>query len=225
MSDMFLNKINTTNKSPSIYRRFIKRPMDFMVSLIILIFIWPLLIIVTILIKCKLGSPVIFKQLRPGLNGEIFTMYKFRTMTEEKDDNGNLLPDSTRLTKFGRMLRSTSIDELPELYNILKGDMSIIGPRPLLTQYLPLYDDQQKRRHNVRPGLTGYAQINGRNSISWEEKFNLDVKYVDNISFLCDLRIILITIKKVFIREGINSETSDTMELFRGSKENINDRT
>lgn len=167
-----------------IYRRFLKRPMDFILSLIAIIVLSPVFLIVAILVRVKLGSPVLFTQNRPGLNEKIFKMYKFRTMTDERDKNGELLPDSVRLTKFGRFLRSTSLDELPELINILKGDMSIIGPRPLLVQYLPLYNAHQKRRHEVRPGLSGLAQVNGRNAISWEEKFNLDVKYVDNISLL-----------------------------------------
>jgi len=159
----------------------------------------------------------LFKQERPGLNEKIFTLYKFRSMTDERDENGELLPDSVRLTKFGKFLRSTSLDELPELFNILKGDMSIIGPRPLLVQYLPLYDEHQRRRHEVRPGLSGLAQVNGRNAISWEEKFNLDVEYVDNISFILDWKIIFLTIKKVFVREGISSDTSVTMEPFQGN--------
>jgi len=201
-----------------IYRRFLKRPMDFILSLIAIIIFSPVLIIVGVLVRFKLGSPVLFKQKRPGLNEKIFTMYKFRTMTDEKDKNGELLPDSVRLTKFGRMLRSTSLDELPELFNILKGDMSIVGPRPLLIQYLELYNDHQKRRHEVRPGLSGHAQVNGRNAISWEDKFNLDVEYVDNMSFVGDWKIIFLTIKKVFVKEGISSDTSVTMEPFRGSK-------
>ena len=201
-----------------IYRRFLKRPMDFILSLMAIILLSPLLIVVGILVRIKLGSPVLFKQKRPGLNEKIFTMYKFRTMTDEKDEYGKLLPDSIRLTKFGRMLRSTSLDELPELLNILKGDMSIVGPRPLLVKYLELYNEHQKRRHEVRPGLSGNAQINGRNDISWEDKFNLDVEYVDNVTFLDDWKIIFYTIKKVFVREGINSGTSDTMEAFRGSQ-------
>ncbi|MEI2364320.1 sugar transferase [Priestia megaterium] len=200
----------------SIYRRIIKRPMDFTLSLISIIALSPILLVVAILVKVKLGGPVLFKQKRPGLNEKIFTMYKFRTMTNEKDQNGELLPDSVRLTKFGRFLRSTSLDELPELFNILKGDMSIIGPRPLLVQYLPLYNDHQKRRHKVRPGLSGLAQVNGRNAISWEDKFNLDVKYVDNVSFIEDWKIIFLTVKKVFAREGINSGTTATMEPFKG---------
>lgn len=206
------------NKKGGIYRKFVKRPMDFILSLIAIIFLSPILLIVAILVKTKLGSPVLFKQKRPGLNEEIFMMYKFRTMTDERDGDGELLPDSIRLTKFGRLLRSTSLDELPELFNILKGDMSIIGPRPLLVQYLPLYNIHQKRRHEVRPGLSGLAQVNGRNEISWEDKFNLDVEYVDNESFTVDWKIILMTVKKVFVREGINSETAATIEPFKGNK-------
>ncbi|MFG6119300.1 sugar transferase [Thalassobacillus sp. B23F22_16] len=201
-----------------IYRSFVKRPMDFMLSLITIIVLSPVLLVVAILVRIKLGSPVLFKQKRPGLNEEIFMMYKFRTMTDEKDDKGQLLPDSVRMTKFGRLLRSTSLDELPELINILKGDMSIIGPRPLLVQYLSLYNNHQKRRHEVRPGLSGLAQVSGRNAISWEDKFNLDVEYVDNVSFIEDLKIIFLTIKKVFAREGINSETAATIEPFKGTK-------
>lgn len=200
-----------------IYRRFVKRSMDFILSLIAIIVLSPVFLIVALLVRTKLGSPVLFKQKRPGLNEEIFMMYKFRTMTDEKDENGNLLPDSVRLTKFGRLLRSTSLDELPELFNILKGDMSIIGPRPLLVQYLPLYNNYQKRRHEVRPGLSGLAQVSGRNAISWEDKFNLDVEYVDNVNFIEDWKIIFFTIKKVFAREGINSETAATIEPFKGT--------
>ncbi|WP_346024111.1 sugar transferase [Alkalibacterium indicireducens] len=192
--------------------------MDFILTLMAIIVLSPVLIIVGLLVRFKLGSPVLFKQKRPGLNEKIFTMYKFRTMTDEKDENGERLPDSVRLTRFGKMLRSTSLDELPELFNILKGDMSIIGPRPLLIQYLELYNKHQKRRHEVRPGLSGHAQVNGRNAISWEDKFNLDVEYVDNVSFLGDWKIIFLTIKKVFFKEGISSDTSVTMEQFRGSK-------
>ncbi|PRT03979.1 sugar transferase [Bacillus wiedmannii] len=201
-----------------VYGRFIKRPMDLILSLIAIIILSPVFLIVAFLVKTRLGSPVLFKQERPGLNGTIFKMYKFRTMTDEKNENGELLPDSVRLTKFGKFLRSTSLDELPGLFNIFKGDMSIIGPRPLLVQYLPLYNDHQKRRHEVRPGLSGLAQVNGRNAISWEEKFNYDVEYVDNVSFTTDWQIIFLTIKKVFIREGINSETAATMESFKGTK-------
>jgi len=178
----------------------------------------PVLLIIALLVRLKLGRPVIFRQERPGLNEKIFTLYKFRTMTNETDKNGELLPDSTRLTKFGGFLRSTSLDELPELLNIIKGDMSIVGPRPLLVKYLPLYNDHQRHRHDVRPGLTGWAQVNGRNAISWEEKFDLDIEYVNNISLLLDLKIIFLTIKKVFLREGINQPGEATMEYFTGSK-------
>ncbi|XXM72943.1 sugar transferase [Lysinibacillus sphaericus] len=208
------------NTKGGIYRKLIKRPMDFILSLlaIIILTIIPVLPITALLVKTKLGSPVLFKQKRPGLNEKVFMMYKFRTMTDEKDENGELLPDSVRLTKFGRFLRSTSLDELPELFNILKGDMSIIGPRPLLVQYLPLYNEHQKRRHEVRPGLSGLAQVNGRNAISWKEKFNLDVYYVDNVSFRGDWKVILLTLKTALVREGINSETAATMEPFKGNE-------
>ncbi|HFU4494032.1 sugar transferase [Streptococcus suis] len=202
-----------------IYKRFLKRPLDFILSLMAIIVLSPILLIVGVLVRFKLGSPVLFKQKRPGLKEKIFTMYKFRTMTDEKDENGELLPDSVRLTKFGRMLRSTSLDEFPELFNILKGDMSIVGPRPLLIQYLELYNDHQKRRHEVRPGLSGHAQVNGRNAISWEDKFNLDVEYVDNVSFIGDWKIIFLTIKKVFIKEGISQEGQETVQYFAGNEE------
>jgi undecaprenyl phosphate N,N'-diacetylbacillosamine 1-phosphate transferase len=201
------------------YRRFVKRPMDFLLSLIAIIVLSPVLVIVALLVRLKLGSPILFKQERPGLNEKIFTMYKFRTMTDASDINGDLLPDSVRLTKFGQFLRSISLDELPELFNILKGEMSMIGPRPLLVQYLPLYNNQQKRRHEVRPGLSGLAQVSGRNAISWEDKFNLDVHYVDRVSFIEDWKIIIFTIMKVFKREGIHSETAATMEPFQGTNE------
>jgi len=201
------------------YKKYIKRPMDFILSLIAIVVLSPILIITAILVKIKLGSPVIFKQKRPGLNEKIFTMYKFRTMTDEKDENGELLPDSVRLTKFGKMLRSTSLDELPELFNILKGDMSVVGPRPLLVQYLPLYNEKQRRRHETRPGLSGLAQVNGRNAISWDDKFDLDVEYVDGVRFAGDWVIIFKTLKKVFVREGISSETAETMEPFSGRSE------
>lgn len=189
-------------------------------SLCAIIILSPLLLVIALLVRIYLGRPVIFKQKRPGLNERIFTLYKFRTMTDEKDENGHLLPDEVRLTKFGKFLRSTSIDELPELFNILKGDMSIVGPRPLLVQYLPLYDAHQRRRHEVRPGLTGLAQVSGRNAISWEDRFNLDVQYVDNVSFINDWKIIFLTVKKVFAREGISSGTSATMEPFEGTAKN-----
>jgi lipopolysaccharide/colanic/teichoic acid biosynthesis glycosyltransferase len=207
-------------RKKGIYERFFKRPMDFILSLLAIVVLSPVLLIVAILVRIKLGSPIIFKQKRPGLNERIFTMYKFRSMTDERDDSGDLLPDEVRLTKFGKMLRSTSLDELPELFNILFGDMSVIGPRPLLVQYLPLYNNHQKRRHEVRPGLSGLAQVNGRNAINWEEKFDLDVEYADKVTFLGDWSIILETLKKVFVREGISSGTSMTMEYFKGSQGN-----
>lgn len=189
-----------------------------MLALIAIIVLSPVFFVVAILVRTKLGSPVLFKQKRPGLNEEIFIMYKFRTMTEERDWKNELLPDSVRLTNFGKFLRSTSLDELPELFNILKGDMAVIGPRPLLVQYLPLYNKVQKRRHEVRPGLSGLAQVSGRNAISWENKFDLDVKYVENVSFIGDWKIILATFKKVLYREGISSISNETMETFNGTK-------
>lgn len=201
-----------------VYERYIKRPQDFLLSSVALLLLSPILLIVALLVRIKLGGPVLFIQERPGLNEKIFKMYKFRTMTEERDADGELLSDSIRLTSFGKFLRATSLDELPELWNIVRGDMAIVGPRPLLVQYLTLYDEHQKCRHNVRPGLTGYAQVNGRNAISWEDKFNLDVKYVEQVSLYGDWRIILSTIKKVFVREGIHSDNSATMEYFQGSK-------
>ncbi|MCP8967841.1 sugar transferase [Ectobacillus ponti] len=200
------------------YKRFVKRPMDFILALIAIILLSPTFLIVALLVRGKLGSPILFKQERPGRNEKIFKMYKFRTMTDERDAEGNLLPNDVRLTQFGKLLRSTSLDELPELFNILKGDMSIVGPRPLLVEYLSLYDEQQKLRHKVRPGLSGLAQVNGRNAISWEEKFKFDVQYVDHVSFLGDCKIIFLTIKKVLIREGINSNNIVTMERFQGTR-------
>ena len=185
------------------YKKYFKRLVDILCALAaIIVFSW-LYIIVAILVRVKLGKPVLFKQERPGLNGKIFKLYKFRTMTDERDENGELLPDDVRLTKFGRMLRKTSLDELPEAFNILKGDMSVVGPRPLAVQYLPWYSEFEKRRHHVRPGLTGLAQVNGRNATTWEERFNFDVKYVDNITFLMDVKIILNTIKTVIKRENV----------------------
>jgi undecaprenyl phosphate N,N'-diacetylbacillosamine 1-phosphate transferase len=194
------------------YRRFIKRPMDFILSLIaiIILTIIPVLPIVALLVKTKLGSPVLFKQKRPGLNEKVFMMYKFRTMTDETDENGELLPDSVRLTKFGRFLRSTSLDELPELFNILKGDMSIIGPRPLAVQYLPYYTEQERIRHSVRPGLSGLAQINGRNTATWEQRFSYDIKYVTNITFIGDIRIVFGTILKAVKRADIGERGVDS---------------
>lgn len=202
------------------YRKYFKRPMDFILSLIALIVLSPVLLIVAILVRFKLGSPVIFKQERPGLNEEIFTMYKFRTMTDERDKFGVLLPDTIRLTKFGRLLRDTSMDELPELFNIINGDMSIVGPRPLLVKYLQLYNEEQMKRHDVKPGLTGYAQVFGRNSLDWEERFKLDVFYTRNITFLLDLKIIFRTIKIVIKREDIDSQETKkyTMREFTGTE-------
>jgi len=201
----------------SIYSRFFKRPMDFILSLGAIIVLAPVLLILAILVRVKLGSPVLFKQKRPGLNDKIFTLYKFRTMTDERDENGELLSDSDRLTKFGKFLRSTSLDELPELFNILKGDMSIVGPRPLLIQYLPLYDEHQKRRHEVRPGLTGLAMAKGRNALTWEEKFAYDTYYANHVSFLLDVKIIFWTLAIVFKREGINEAGQATVSEFKGS--------
>lgn len=199
------------------YRLFFKRLLDFILSLIAIIILFPVYIIVALLVKIKLGSPVLFTQDRPGLNEKIFKMYKFRTMTSETDNEGHLLPDEVRLTSFGKLLRSTSLDELPELFNILKGDMSIVGPRPLLVKYLPRYNEEQKHRHDVRPGLTGLAQVNGRNTITWEDKFKYDVEYTKNVTFINDVKIILETVLKVLQREGISSDTSVTMEEFRGT--------
>lgn len=200
------------------YKNYIKRFLDIILSFLALSILAPLLLIVFLLIKIKLGSPVLFRQKRPGLNGKIFEIFKFRTMTDKRDENEKLLPDSERLTSFGKFLRSTSIDELPELINILKGDMSIVGPRPLLVKYLPLYNWEQRHRHDVRPGLTGLAQVNGRNAISWEDKFKYDVEYVNNISLIGDLKIILQTVLKVFRRADINARNNVTMEEFKGSK-------
>lgn len=201
------------------YEKYIKRPQDFLCALLACVVLSPVMLVIALLVKFKLGSPVLFSQERPGLNGKIFKLYKFRTMTNEKDENGELLPDEHRLTSFGKMLRSTSLDELPELGAILKGDMSVVGPRPLLVQYLPLYNEHQARRHEVRPGFTGYAQVHGRNSITWEDKFNKDVYYVDHVRFLGDWKIIFQTVKTVLKREGISSGSSETMEVFIGSTE------
>lgn len=199
------------------YKKYIKRPLDIILSAAALVVLSPVMGVTALMVRKKLGSPVIFKQKRPGKDAKIFTMYKFRTMTDERNENGELLPDSVRLTRFGKILRATSLDELPELFNIIKGDMSIVGPRPLLIQYLSLYNINQKRRHEVRPGLSGLAQVNGRNAISWEDKFNLDIEYIYNMSFTGDLKIVFLTLKKAFVREGINSNISVTMEPFRGT--------
>lgn len=210
--------VQTKHTPYGLYERFFKRALDIFCSLMALLVFWWLYVIVAVLVRVKLGSPVLFTQERPGKDEKIFKLYKFRTMTDARDENGNLLSDDVRLTRLGKLLRSTSLDELPEVFNILKGDMSIIGPRPLLVKYLPLYNEEQKRRHEVRPGLSGYAQVNGRNSVSWEEKFRMDVEYVDHVTFVGDVKIILGTVLKAFVkREGINSETAATMEEFKGS--------
>lgn len=202
----------------TLYGRFIKRSIDFIASLLLIVVFSPLYILVALLVRLNLGSPIVFKQDRPGLNGEIFTLYKFRTMKDSTDKSGKLLSDADRLTRFGKMLRASSLDELPEFWNILKGEMSFIGPRPLLIEYLPLYSKEQSKRHNVRPGLSGWAQVNGRNAISWEKKFELDVEYVESVSFAMDFKILLMTVAKVIIREGITSESTVTMEKFKGSR-------
>lgn len=189
------------------YRKYIKRLLDFILSLIAIIILSPILLIVAILVRIKLGSPVIFKQKRPGLNEKIFTLYKFRTMTDAKDEQGNLLSDEIRLTKFGKLLRSTSLDELPELFNIFKGDMSIVGPRPLLVNYLPFYSDAERHRHDVRPGLTGWAQVNGRNFLNWDYRLKKDVEYVNNISLLFDIKIIVNTVFIVLKKSDIATDT------------------
>ena len=206
----------------SFYEKCIKRPQDFILALCGLVILSPVLLITAWQVKRKLGSPVIFTQPRPGKGEKIFKLYKFRTMTDARDENGNLLSDEIRLTDFGKRLRASSLDELPELLNILKGDMSIVGPRPLLVDYLPLYNEEQKQRHNVRPGLTGLAQINGRNAISWEEKFKYDVAYANNVTFLGDWKIIFATIKAVIKHEGISAEGEATMPWFTGSENNEN---
>ncbi|WP_144478311.1 sugar transferase [Cytobacillus oceanisediminis] len=208
------------NSKGGIYRRFVKRPMDFILSLIAIIVLSPVFLVVAFLVRTKLGSPVLFKQKRPGLNEELFMMYKFRTMTDGRDKDGEFLSDSVRLTKFGRLLRSTSLDELPELFNILKGDMSIIGPRPLAVQYLPYYTEQERVRHTVRPGLSGLAQINGRNTASWEQRFSYDIKYVTKITFIGDLRIIIGTIMKAVKRADIGERGVDSPPDFDKYRKN-----
>ena len=202
----------------NMYSFFLKRLIDFIVVFGVLVIIWPILLIMTLWLHfANRGAGAFFTQERPGQYGKIFKVIKFKTMTDERDENGDLLPDEKRLPKIGKFIRSTSVDELPQLFNVLKGDMSLIGPRPLLPQYLPLYSKEQARRHEVRPGITGWAQVNGRNAISWTKKFELDVWYVDHCSFLLDLKIIFLTVKKVFVREGISSDTSVTMEPFTGN--------
>lgn len=195
-----------------------KRLLDVILASVGLVLLAPLMLVLAVLVRLKLGSPVLFRQTRPGLHGKPFTMFKFRTMTDARDDDGNLLPDDQRLTRFGRFLRETSLDELPELWNVLKGDMSLVGPRPLLMEYLPLYTPEQARRNEVRPGITGWAQVNGRNAISWEDKFRLDVWYVDNHSIWLDLKILFLTVKKVLVREGISADGEATMSKFQGSR-------
>lgn len=202
----------------AIYKNGIKRGLDLICGILAISVLWPVYLIVAVLVKIKLGSPILFTQMRPGKDGKLFKLYKFRTMTDERDINGNFLTDGERLTKFGRSLRSTSLDELPEAINIIKGDMSVIGPRPLLIQYLDRYSEHQKHRHDVRPGLSGWAQVNGRNTLSWQKKFDMDVWYSQNATFSLDVRIVIDTVIQAFIkREGINSDTSDTMEEFMGN--------
>lgn len=208
-------------RQAGVYEKFIKRGLDLLISGCALLVLWPVLLVLVVLVRSKLGSPAIFCQERPGKNGRVFRLYKLRTMTDERDEDGRLLPDEQRLTPFGRTLRSLSLDELPELWNIFRGDMSLVGPRPLLVKYLPLYNAQQARRHEVMPGLTGWAQVNGRNLVTWEDKFNMDVWYVDHISFALDLKILWLTVKAVLRREGISAESSATMEEFQGSEERV----
>lgn len=205
-------------ESRTLYERYFKRLLDIMLSGAALIILSPFFLVIAILVRIKLGAPIIFKQARPGKDGKIFLMYKFRTMSNERDKNNEILPDSVRLTAFGKRLRATSLDELPELWNILVGDMSIVGPRPLLVKYLPLYNTEQKKRHLVRPGLTGLAQVNGRNAISWEAKFKYDVDYVKKITFSNDCKIVIQTLKRVLKKSDISSTTSVTMEEFRGNE-------
>lgn len=198
--------------------QMLKRAFDIFCSALALMLLWPLLLILYVLVRVNLGSPALFRQQRPGLLGRPFMMVKFRTMLDVQDSDGNPLPDDIRLTRFGRLLRATSLDELPELWNVLNGDMSLVGPRPLLMEYLPLYSAEQARRHAVRPGITGWAQVNGRNALSWPQKFALDVWYVDNRSFLLDIRILVLTVKKVFVREGISAEGQATTSRFTGEE-------
>ena len=202
-----------------LYERYIKRPQDFVLSLAALTALSPVMAATACTVYMKLGKPVLFKQQRPGLNGKPFSLYKFRTMSNEKDENGALLPDEQRLGSFGKKLRSTSLDELPSLLNVLRGDLSFVGPRPLLMEYLPRYNEHQARRHEVRPGLTGYAQVNGRNALSWQKRFDYDVAYVDHVSFTGDWKIIIQTIGVVLQRKGISSDSSVTMEKFMGNEE------
>lgn len=197
-----------------------KRLLDLLLSSLLLIILFPIVLLTALVIRIKLGSPILFKQQRPGLHGKIFVLYKFRSMTDERDSFGKLLPDQIRLTSFGKFLRKCSLDEFPQLINVIKGDMSLIGPRPLLTDYLPLYTKEQAKRHNVRPGITGWAQVNGRNAITWEEKFKLDVWYVENRNFVLDLKILFLTVKKVIVSDGISNENHVTMPDFDGVPHN-----
>ena len=214
--------METKHKPYGPYEKYFKRPLDLFCGLAAVIAFWWLYLIVAILVRIKLGSPVLFTQDRPGKDEIIFKLYKFRTMTDARGENGELLPDEVRLTKFGKMLRATSLDELPEAFNIIKGDMSVIGPRPLLVRYLSRYSLEQHRRHEVRPGLSGYAQVNGRNTVSWQERFRMDVEYVDHITFLGDLKIIWDSVMVAFVRrDGISSETSVTMEEFMGNETSV----
>ncbi|MBQ2257063.1 MAG: sugar transferase [Lachnospiraceae bacterium] len=206
------------------YQKYIKRLLDIIISFTALVILSPVLLIVAFLVRIKLGSPVIFHQDRPGYHEKVFKLCKFRSMTDARDEHGNLLPDEVRLTKFGKALRATSLDELPELWNILKGDMSLIGPRPLLVKYLPLYNEFQRHRHDVRPGLTGWAQVNGRNTISWEQRFEYDVYYVNHISFWMDVKILFQTVAVVFRHNDINSATDATMEAFTGTKTEVTEK-
>ena len=201
-----------------IYKMYIKRFLDIVISLCAIIILSPIYIVLGILVRCKLGSPVLFHQDRPGKDGRIFHMYKFRSMTDERDENGELLSDEVRLTPFGKKLRATSLDELPELFCILKGDMSLVGPRPLLVRYLPLYSERQRHRHDVRPGLTGWAQVNGRNTLTWPQKFEYDVEYTEKVSFLMDIKILFMTVSNVLKREGISPEGAATMDFFKGEE-------
>lgn len=218
VTELLSEKKMKKKKYNGIYEQFIKRPMDCFLATLSLLFLSPVILILSLLVRVFLGSPVFFEQDRPGKDGKVFKLYKFRTMTDRKDENGQLLADEKRLTTFGKILRSSSLDELPELFNIIKGEMSLIGPRPLLVSYLPLYNEKQARRHDVRPGLTGLAQSRGRNSLSWEEKFKLDVEYVDHITFLRDLKIIADTVRSVLNSEGISAEGDVTMPFFTGNE-------
>lgn len=218
--DVIKNK-KSKHKSHGLYEAYFKRVIDFIFGMLVLVILWPLYLVLAIMVRIKLGSPVLFTQDRPGKDEKIFKLYKFRTMTDERDEKGELLPDDKRLTSFGSWLRRTSMDEIPEAFNIVRGDMSLIGPRPLLVRYIDRYNEEQHHRHDVRPGLTGYAQAHGRNAVSWEDKFAMDVWYTKNVRFLVDSKIIWDTVMVVLKREGISSETSATMEEFMGTPEGL----